>query len=320
MKTAHLVDPELRPLLEIMPERLLNAAVLPAMREQRQRAALESLSLGDDLDVSVTEHFIAGAEGVSPVRVVIISPRTAGESRMGILHIHGGGYVLGSPEQSMPLTLSTAAEQACVIVSVDYRLAPETPFPGPLEDCYTALVWMAERAGTLGLDPHSIGVMGDSAGAGLAAALTLLARDRGGPKLAFQNLMYPMLDDRTVTDNDPNPVTGEFAWTREDNRFGWQSFLGTEPGGADISCYAAAARADNLSGLPPAWIGVGSIDLFLDENIEYARRLLRAGVPVELSIFPGGFHGFNGDPKVTLARRAREQRQHALSFFNPLRQ
>lgn len=320
MKTVHLVDPELRPLLALMPERILEASVLPAMREERQRAALQNLSQDDGLDVAVTGHLIDGAEGTPPVRVAIISPPNAGAGRMGILHIHGGGYVLGSPEQSMPLTRPTVAEQGCVIVSVDYRLAPETPFPGPLEDCYAALVWMAEHAGALGIDPQHIGVMGDSAGAGLAAALALLARDRGGPKLAFQNLMYPMLDDRTVTELDPNPVTGEFAWTRADNRFGWYAFLGIEPGGEDVSFYAAAARAENLNGLPPAWIGVGSIDLFLDENIEYARRLLRAGVPVELSVYPGGFHGFNGDATVALARRAREQRQNALSFFNPLRQ
>lgn len=134
MKTVHLVDPELRPLLALMPERILEASILPAMREERQRAALQNLSQDDGLDVAVTGHLIDGAEGTPPVRVAIISPRNAGAGRMGILHIHGGGYVLGSPEQSMPLTRPTVAEQGCVIVSVDYRLAPETPFPGPLED------------------------------------------------------------------------------------------------------------------------------------------------------------------------------------------
>ncbi|MFD3237598.1 alpha/beta hydrolase [Rahnella perminowiae] len=319
MKTAHLVDPELRPLLDLMPERVLEASVLPDMRAQRQAAALESLLQDDGLPVSVAHHHITGSEGAPAVRVVVISPQHARQGRMGILHIHGGGYVLGSPEQSMPLTRPTAAQHDCVIVSVDYRLAPETPFPGPLEDCYAALVWMTAQAEALGIDPEHIGVMGDSAGAGLAASLALLTRDRGGPKLAFQNLMYPMLDDRTVTDPNPNPVTGEFSWTREDNRFGWHAYLGHEAGLRDISCYAAAGRAEDLSGLPPAWIGVGSIDLFLDENIDYAHRLIRAGVPVEFSIYPGGFHGFNGDPAYALARRARKQRQDALAGFNPLR-
>ncbi|MDP9705785.1 MULTISPECIES: alpha/beta hydrolase [Rahnella] len=319
MKTAHLVDPELRPLLDLMPERVLAASVLPAMREQRQTAALESLLQDDGLPVTVSQHHISGGENAPAVRVVVISPQHERKGRMGILHIHGGGYVLGSPEQSMPLTRPTTAQHECVIVSVDYRLAPETPFPGPLEDCYAALIWMTAQAEALGIDPAHIGVMGDSAGAGLAASLALLTRDRGGPTLAFQNLMYPMLDDRTVTDPNPNPVTGEFSWTREDNRFGWHAYLGHEAGLPDISCYAAAARAEDLSGLPPAWIGVGSIDLFLDENIDYARRLIRAGVPVEFSIYPGGFHGFNGDPAYALARRARKQRQDALAGFNPLR-
>ena len=319
MKTAHLVDPELRPLLSLMPERVLEASVLPAMRAQRQAAALESVLQDDGLALTVSSQFISGSEGAPPVRVVVISPQATRQGRMGILHIHGGGYVLGSPEQSMPLTRPTAAQHDCVIVSVDYRLAPETPFPGPLEDCYAALLWMTAQAEELGIDPAHIVVMGDSAGAGLAASLALLTRDRGGPALAFQNLMYPMLDDRTVTDKDPNPSTGEFAWTRDDNRFGWQAYLGHDAGLADVSCYAAAARTENLSGLPPAWIGVGSVDLFLDENIEYARRLIRAGVPVEFSIYPGGFHGFNGDPAYALARRAREQRQDSLSGFNPLR-
>ena len=319
MKTAHLVDPELRPLLDQMPARVLEASVLPAMREQRQAAALESLAQDDGLPVCVTHHHVEGSKGAPAVRVAVISPQHARKGRMGILHIHGGGYVLGSPEQSMPLTRPTAARHDCVIVSVDYRLAPETPFPGPLEDCYAALVWMAEQAESLGIDSAHMGVMGDSAGAGLAASLALLTRDRGGPTLAFQNLMYPMLDDRTVTESHPNPVTGEFAWTREDNRFGWQAYLGHDAGLAEISCYAAAARAEDLSGLPPVWMGVGSIDLFLDENIDYARRLIRAGVPVEFSIYPGGFHGFNGDPAYALARRAREQRQDALAGFNPLR-
>lgn len=174
MNTAHLVDPELRPLLADMPERELEASALPAMREQRQAAALESLSQDDGLPVTVTQHHISGGEDAPAVRVLVISPQHERKGRMGILHIHCGGYVLGSPEQSTPLTRPTAAQQDCVIVSVDYRLAPETPFPGPLEDCYAALVWMTAQADELGIDSAHIGVMGDSAGAGLAASLALL--------------------------------------------------------------------------------------------------------------------------------------------------
>jgi len=317
MSTYHLVDPELRPMLKQLSHPPLNAAILPSMREERMAMALENAARDDGLALSVTEHHLAGHDGARPVRVLIIAPRVGHKNRMGILHIHGGGYIMGSPEQSLPLTRPTAAGQDCVIVSVDYRLAPETSFPGPLDDCFAALVWMTAQAHELGIDPQHIGVMGDSAGAGLAAGLALLTRDRGGPTLAFQNLMYPMLDDRTVIETDPNPVTGEFIWTRESNRFGWRSFLGAEPGSEGISIYAAAARATNLSGLPPVWIGVGTLDLFLDENLDYTRRLIRAGVPVELIIYPGGFHGFNGDPNAQLARRAREDRQRSLSHFNP---
>lgn len=317
MSTYHLVDPELQTLLSQLEHPAITADQLPELRAQRQSAALENAGRDDGLPLIMSEQVIRGADGVPAVRVKVITPRSASAGRMGILHIHGGGFLLGSPEQSLPLTRATASRQDCVIVSVDYRLAPETPFPGPLEDCYAALVWMMQHAGELGIDPRHIGVMGDSAGAGLAAGLTLLTRDRGGPALAFQNLMYPMLDDRTVIETDANPVTGEFIWTRESNRVGWRSYLGAMPGGAAISPYAAAARATDLSHLPPAWIGVGTLDLFVDENLAYARRLIRAGVAVELSVYPGGFHGFNGAPDAAIARRAREDRQRFLSQFNP---
>ncbi len=254
---------------------------------------------------------------VPPVRVCVITPVTAAEKRMGILHIHGGGHLFGSPEQSLSLTSATALRQNCVVVSVDYRLAPETVFPGSLEDGYAVLNWMVSQADRLGIDPAHIGLMGDSAGAGLAASLALLARDRNGPKLAFQNLMFPMLDDRTVTETHPNPVTGEFVWTREYNRIGWTALLGKEPGSETISPYAAPARASNLAGLPPVWIGVGTLDLFLDENLDYAQRLIRAGVAVELHVWPGAFHGFHASDTAAVSLQARELRQCWLSRFNP---
>src|SRR5262249_39769655 len=159
-----------------------------------------------------------------------------------------------------------------------------TPFPGNVEDCYAALAWMAGEAAALGVDAARIGVMGESAGGGLAAALALLARDRGEHRLAFQHLIYPMIDDCTCTAAEPHPSTAEFIGTPASNRFGWTSLLGTEPGGADVSPYAAAARATDLAGLPPAYIATGALDLFLEENLEYARRLIRAGVPVELHV------------------------------------
>lgn len=316
MSTWHLVDPELRPALQSWTPSTLNADALPAIREQRQQAALQAMHLDDGLSLAMHEQHIVGARGEPAVRVRVITPTTRRTNRMGILHLHGGGHLFGSPEQSLSLTRPTAARHDCVVVSVDYRLSPEHRFPGSLNDCYAALVWMAENAAQLGIDANNIGLMGDSAGAGVAAALALLARDRKGPQLAFQNLMFPMLDDRTVVETERNPVTGEFIWTRENNAFGWRALLGCEPGSVDVSPYAAPARADDLAGLPPTWIGVGTLDLFLDEDMAYAQRLIRAGVEVELNVWPGAYHGFNSDPQASIAQRARETRQNWLARFN----
>jgi acetyl esterase/lipase len=230
-----------------------------------------------------------------------------------LLHIHGGGYVLGVAEGSGPSSVRTAAEVGCVVVSVDYRLAPETVAPGAVEDCYAALRWLYTEADDLGIDRSRIAAGGESAGGGLAAALALLARDRGEYPLCFQLLIYPMIDDRTVTPASGSPNTGEFVWTRSFNRFGWRSLLGEEPGGAGISAYAAPARADNLADLPPTYISVGALDLFLDENIEYARRLLNAGVPTELHVLPGAYHGFELAPEARVTKLAETERRSALA-------
>jgi acetyl esterase/lipase len=196
---------------------------------------------------------------------------------------------------------------------VEYRLAPETVAPGALEDCYAALRWLHTAADEISVDRTRIAIGGESAGGGLAAALALLARDRGELPICFQLLIYPMLDDRTVTAEARNPFTGQFVWTPSANRFGWTALLGHEPGVADVSPYAAAARASDLSGLPPAYICVGALDLFVDEDIAYAKRLLRAGVPTELHIFPGAYHAFEMavDAAVTVA--AQRERRTALA-------
>ncbi|MCL9671898.1 alpha/beta hydrolase [Citrobacter sp. MNAZ 1397] len=316
MNTWNLVDPELRPALADSRPLSLTQDALVTLRQQRQQAALANVQRFRETGLSVEEHLIS-ASAQPAVRVCVIAPAAPGQNRMGILHIHGGGHLFGSPEQSLSLTGATALQHDCVIVSVDYRLAPETVFPGSLEDCYAALVWMTERATALGIHPDHIGLMGDSAGAGLAASLALLARDRHGPSIAFQNLMFPMLDDRTVTEENPNPVTGEFVWTREYNRFGWTSLLGCEPGSEGVSVYAAPARATDLTHLPPTWLGVGTLDLFLDENLRFAQGLIRAGVAVEMNVWPGAYHGFNSDPQARVAQRAREQRQAWIAQFKP---
>lgn len=302
MSNAHLVDPELAEMLRLRPQIDLSAGDIAALR-----AGLATLYEGAPVvetpDVLSGEIFVPGPAGAPDVRVVVHRPREAAGTLPAILHIHGGGYVIGAANVADIAGRMTVRALQCVIFSVDYRLAPETPHPGPVEDCFAALAYVAANAAALGVDAARIGVMGESAGGGLAAALALLARDRGGPRLAFQHLIYPMLDDRTGTSSEPHPYVGEHIWTPAENRFGWGALLGRPPGGEDVPPYAAPARAENFSLLPPAYIAVGALDLFFEEDIEYARRLVRAGVPVELHVYAGAYHGFQMVPeaRVTLA-------------------
>jgi triacylglycerol lipase len=231
----------------------------------------------------------------------------------GVLHIHGGGYVMGRAAMMEAAHRPLVADLRCCVVSVEYRLAPETPYPGSVEDCYAALRYVCGNGRDLGIDASRLGVMGESAGGGLAAALALLVRDRREFKFAFQHLIYPMLDDRTCVTEDPHPHVGEFIWTPHNNRFGWASLLGKAPGSSDVSIYAAAARAQDLSDLPRTFIATGALDLFLEENIDYARRLMRAGVPVELHVYPGAFHGFNLAINADVTKRAARDSKAALA-------
>lgn len=304
-----LVDAELRPMLDAMPTVSLNAALLPLVR---QRPAWVEVNPADRARTEVEERHVPGPEGAPDVGIRIYRPRDADGILPGIFHIHGGGFVAGSALGLEGVHLPMAARLCCCIVSVDYRLAPEAPFPAAIEDCYAALTWMVANSATLGVDPSRIGVMGESAGGGLAAALALLVRDRAEYTLAFQHLIYPMLDDRTCVAVDPHPHTGQFIWNADSNRFGWTSLLGHEPGKEGVSCYAAPARAPDLGGLPPTFIATGSLDLFLEEDIDYARRLSRAGVAVELHVYPGAFHAFNAWPTARVAEAARTDSLRAL--------
>jgi acetyl esterase/lipase len=207
--------------------------------------------------------------------------------------MHGGGYVVGTAQMYRSHLAKLASHLGAMIVSVKYRLAPETIFPGAIEDCYAALMWLSAEAGALNVDASRIAVAGESAGGGLAAALAILARDRGEVALVAQILTYPMLDDRTGATIDVGPGVGEFIWTPAANRFGWASLLGHPPGAESVSPYAAAARCKDLNGLPAAFIAVGDLDLFLEEDLEYARRLARAGAPIDLKVHPGAVHALN---------------------------
>jgi acetyl esterase/lipase len=231
------------------------------------------------------------------------------------VHIHGGGFVAGAPEMKDVENRLLASELRCAIYSVDYRLAPEAPHPSPLEDIYSVFAWLHGNAGQLGLDPARIGIKGESGGGGFAAAAALYARDHEGPKFAFQHLIYPMIDDRTAVRKDLHPHVGEFVWTQQHNYFGWRSLLGKEPGSAGASPYAAPSRAADVSGLPPTYISVGGLDLFLEENMTYAERLSRAGVPVEFHMYPRAYHGFYRATNARVTQQADRDTREALRRF-----
>lgn len=291
MGSRQLIDPELLAILDVAPDMSVSAEKLPAARAAIAEMTRMGLEVADP-SVSVTEHFVPATDGAEDVRLIIYKPDDLPANAPVVLQIHGGGFLFGTAELGDPRNRAMAKSVGCGVASVDYRLAPETSFPGGLEDCYSALVWLHENAGQLGLDPQRIAIRGESAGGNLAAALAVLTRARGGPEIAFQLLIYPMLDDRTVT-RDPHPFAGEFVWDRASNHFGWASYLGMEPGSDDVPPLAAPARVDDLSGLPATFIATAALDLFGEEDLEYARRLMRAGVPTELYLAPGGFHGFD---------------------------
>lgn len=311
MSTRHLVDPALAPLIEheFLPG--LSRETLPA---SRAFFAQMITTMAGKSPASRREVFVPGAAGAPEVRLVIQSPPAGAGPRPAVLFLHGGGMVLGDAQMGEGWDGALALEHGVVVISVDYRLAPETPFPGPIEDAYAALRWVHANASSLGVDPSRIVVMGASAGGGLAAALAQLTRDDGGPRLAAQILVYPMLDARTgsAADADPNPMTGEFFWTRAINRFGWESLRGDYAANDARAGHFSPSMAKDLSNLPPAFIAVGALDLFVDESIDYARRLIRAGVPAELHVYPGAVHGFDGVPTAWMAVSFRRTLQEAL--------
>ena len=298
---TELLDPDVAAIVELLPFEHVTAEVLPSLRLEFE------VELSDN--VVRTDHEVPGDPPV-PVRV----HRPAGNDDVlpCIYSIHGGGYVLGSHAMDDPVFDRLCPVLDCVAVSVDYRLAPDTPYPGPLEDCYRGLQWVHDHADELGIDAGRIGTVGVSAGGGLAAALALLCRERGGPPIAFQLLDSPMLDDRQVTASSQQD--GLPVWSRESNQFGWRSYLGDLYGAEDLPPTAAAARADDLSGLPPTFICVGSVDGFLDEDVDYGRRLAAAGVPVDLRVYAAACHGFHlaVEAEVT-KRRGRDVREWLAS-------
>lgn len=310
--TRRLVAPEFLPALDLIPDISMSADLLPHARAAV--AALGEMPLPEALQgVRVEELRIPSLDAGRDMRVVLYRP--AGELKTpgpAVLHIHGGGFVVGTPEMEQRLARTLAVDGNCLVVSVDYRLAPETPYPGAVEDCYAALQWIHQDAEALGVDPQRVAIAGNSAGGGHAATLAIYARGKGGPSICMQILDQPMLDDRTGSTADPQPFCGEFGHTPESNRFGWQALLGMEPGGPGVPAQAVPSRVADLSNLPPTFMSVGSLDLFLEETLEYARRLWRAGVPTELHVFSGGFHGWEMASEASQTKSSADTRRDAL--------
>lgn len=313
MTTRHLVDPELITFIDTLPP----FGNVVEERQQIRENLAASLPPAEDYarpDVSISTHLVPGRGGAPDVPLILYRPVNAEGPLPVFLNIHGGGYVFGTAADTGPGDVRTASELGCLVASVDYRLAPETPAPGSVEDCYAALEWLYSNAEELGLDRTRFAIGGQSAGGGLAAALALLARDRGEIAPCFQLLIYPMLDDRTAS-RPPEELAGlgEFVWKHADNAEGWRALLGREPGSEGVSPYAAAARATDLSGLPATYMAVGMLDLFLDENISYARRLIANGNMVELHVLPGAYHGFELATSARLTRESEDERRAALA-------
>lgn len=296
--SKHLVDSELVALLDVMTAMELSEQALPAIRDGLTSQMAQMV--GEVGEVKYTERFVENPNDKNEVRMLVYEPADRSEKRPLYFDIHGGGMVMGTPHMSDSSNVALMNELNCVIVSVDYRLAPETPYPGPIEDCYAALKWAYDHAEELNIDTTRIAVGGGSAGGYLAASLAILARDRGEIPVLISILMMPMLDDRTCV-NEVNEYAGEFGWTRENNIFSWTSILGHEPGREGVSPYAVPARIEDMTGLPPTLIAVGALDLFVDESIDYATRLIRAGIPTELHVYPGLYHGApNQDAQVNM--------------------
>jgi acetyl esterase/lipase len=299
---SSLLDPALRPVLEVFALPQMDADAVATIRG----AEFPAPELSDA--VTRRDHVVPGE---APVPVRIHRPTGVAGPLPAMVTIHGGGYVIGSYDMDDPLLDRWCPALGFVGVSVQYRLAPETPYPGPLEDCYAALSWTHDNAEELGIDPTRIGVYGLSAGGGLAAGLALLARDRGAVPLAFQFLDCPMLDRRGTTPSIR--ARGLYVWNAASNEFGWRSYLGDLYGSSDVPPYASATEATDLAGLPPTCVVVGAIDGFRDENIDYAQRLCQAGVDCELHVIAGLPHAYQLAPDAAAVKDAERCKEDWLA-------
>lgn len=311
MSSKHLIDPSLLKLFNNEPPTVdINAQNLAQLHQVFIGQAKMFRDPASD-GVKVTSQTVTGPDK-NDLKVFIFHPQDqkAGP-KPGILHMHSGGFVAGTAEMNEGFCKKMAQDTGAVVVSVDYRLASEAGFPGPLEDCYAALLWMSREHAALGIDGR-LAVTGESAGGGLAAQLAFMVRDRGKVSLALQYLTFPMLDDRTGATIDVSPILGEFVWTRGSNQFCWSTYLRQPAGHEKVPYPAVPARIDNLEGLAPCHIACGALDLLVIENLAYAQRLVSQGVPTEIHIYPGALHGFMNLPMLDVAKTYYEERKHAF--------
>ena len=313
------LDPELRPIFEAV---FAGAGAMPVLPRGDWQGRREASVVSGDMfekmlpateDVEIEDYSVITTDGES---ILLRRYRPANsETKAAVLYTHGGGKFLCTADMYDPICKYYAAHADVAVFSIDFRLPPEHPYPIPAEDCYAGLVWLAEHADELGVDPNRIGVMGDSGGGGMAAGVVLMARDRGGPEVAKQILIYPMLDDRNTVE-DP-ALTTYSTWTYDDNYTGWQCYVGDAIGSGEVSLYAAPSRAEDLSGLPPTFIDVGELDIFRDESVDYATRLVGAGISVEFHLYPGAPHGFEMFGFGTrVSANAWQARFRALNMLN----
>jgi acetyl esterase/lipase len=311
MSRRDLIDPEMRPPLDALLDALpggFNAVPDIVQRRAAVAAMNAGIELPDNPDVAKEDRTVPGPDGEPDITVRIYRPVNATGTLPGIYFIHGGGMIMGNIEGEDPTATLLCDQINAVVVSVEYRLSPEHPHPAPVEDCYAGLVWMAKNAAELGFDPDRLAVYGASAGGGLTIATALLARDRGGPAIRFMMPIYPMIDDTNTTASS-HEIADVGIWDRAGNVEAWAWYLGGKP--ADR--YAAPTRAEDLAGLPPAFIDVGTVDLFRDEDIAFAQRLMAAGVPTELHVHPGSYHAAETfAPEAALSRRTWAMRLDAL--------
>jgi acetyl esterase/lipase len=311
MSPRDLIDPESREpldqLLEVLPGGF-NAIPDIVARRETLAQVLATIAVPPKPNLTREDRTVPGPEGAPDITVRVYRPADATGTLPGVYFIHGGGMVLGNIEGENAVAEEICEQVGAVVVSVEYRLAPEHPHPAPAEDCYAGLVWMARNAAELGFDPQRLAVYGGSAGGGLTIAVTLLARDRGFPSVRFQMPIYPMIDDTNETPSS-HEITDVGIWDRAANIEAWQWYLG----GGKPDKYAAPARAEDLSGLPPTFIDVGTVDMFRDEDIAFAARLMQAGVPTELHVNPGAYHASEAfAPQTVLSQRIWERRFDAL--------